>query len=141
MGTTDKNNSPNQTDRANADKGDIPKKIRKEKEINIEQEEYDVIGDDQIKEISKEGDPPVLDQTNEQYTKPPFGQDDTPPTAKDDTPPTVSMDPDCTECHTHHSDPTPNDLVMYLHALKYQGEDWEFSTEVPEWAQEDWEWV
>lgn len=140
MGTTDKSNAPSQTDRDTVetdrgivDKGDIPNEIRKEKEINIEKEEYDRMGDDPKKEVSKEGEPPVLDQINEQSTKPPFGQDDTLPT--------VPMDPDCTECHTYHSDPTPNDLVMYLHALKYQGEDWEFSTEVPEWAQEDWEWV
>lgn len=126
MGTTDKRNPPKQTDTG---KGDIPNEIRKEKEINNEEEEYDRVGDDSKKETSKEEDPPVLDQTNEQYTEPPFGQDNTLPT--------VPIDPDCTECHTHHSDPTPNDLVMYLHALKYQGEDWEFSTEVPEWAQED----
>ena len=129
MGITDKRNAPKQTDTSTLDEGDIPNKIRKEKEINNEEEEYDRVGDDSKEEVSKEEDPPVLDQTNEQYTEAPFGQDDTLST--------VPIDPDCTECHSHHSDPTPNDLVMYLHALKYQGEDWEFSTEVPEWAQED----
>ena len=28
-------------------------------------------------------------------------------------------DPDCTECGLVHPDPTPDQLVMYLHALRY----------------------
>lgn len=31
-----------------------------------------------------------------------------------------SFDPDCTECRTVHPDPTPNELMMYLHALSYK---------------------
>ena len=29
-------------------------------------------------------------------------------------------DPDCTECRTIHPDPTPSELMMYLHALSYK---------------------
>ena len=29
-------------------------------------------------------------------------------------------DPDCTECRTVHPDPTPSQLMMYLHALSYK---------------------
>ena len=32
----------------------------------------------------------------------------------------VSCDPDCTECKTVHADPTPSELMMYLHALSYK---------------------
>ena len=28
-------------------------------------------------------------------------------------------DPDCTECGLTHPDPTPDQLIMYLHALRY----------------------
>ena len=28
-------------------------------------------------------------------------------------------DPDCTECRQVHPDPTPDQLIMYLHALRY----------------------
>ena len=31
-----------------------------------------------------------------------------------------SFDPDCTECKTVHPDPTPSELMMYLHALSYK---------------------
>ena len=31
-----------------------------------------------------------------------------------------SYDPDCTECRTVHPDPTPSQLMMYLHALSYK---------------------
>ena len=50
------------------------------------------------------------------------------------------FDPDCTECNIHRPDPTPNDFIMYLHALKYSGHDWEYSTEYPEWAHKDWKY-
>ena len=29
-------------------------------------------------------------------------------------------DPNCYECKVKYRDPTPRDLIMYLHALKYQ---------------------
>ena len=32
----------------------------------------------------------------------------------------LSYDPDCTECRTIHADPTPSELMMYLHALSYK---------------------
>ena len=31
-----------------------------------------------------------------------------------------SWDPDCTECRLVHPDPTPNEMFMYLHALRYK---------------------
>jgi hypothetical protein len=31
-----------------------------------------------------------------------------------------SYDPDCTECRTIHPNPTPSELMMYLHALSYK---------------------
>ncbi|KAM5129777.1 pseudouridylate synthase RPUSD2 [Mantella aurantiaca] len=44
----------------------------------------------------------------------------------------------CGECKIVRPDPSPKDLVMYLHALRYKGEDFDFSTELPEWAKDDW---
>lgn len=32
----------------------------------------------------------------------------------------MSCDPDCTECRTVHPDPTPLELMMFLHALSYK---------------------
>lgn len=48
------------------------------------------------------------------------------------------IDPLCGECKIVRPDPSPKDLVMYLHALHYKGEDFDFSTELPEWAKDDW---
>lgn len=47
-------------------------------------------------------------------------------------------DPLCAECKKVRPDPTEKDLVMYLHALRYKGPDFEYSTPLPDWAKEDW---
>ena len=44
------------------------------------------------------------------------------------------IDPMCEMCTLEWHDPKPEDLVMYLHAYRYQGPDWEFSTPLPHWA-------
>ncbi|XP_065331584.1 pseudouridylate synthase RPUSD2-like isoform X4 [Cloeon dipterum] len=51
----------------------------------------------------------------------------------------MSRDPHCYECKVRYRDPKPKDLVMYLHAWKYRGPGWEYETQLPEWAREDWE--
>lgn len=47
-------------------------------------------------------------------------------------------DNDCSECHIIRRDPTPEELSMYLHSVAYKGPSWEYRTEVPPWAREDW---
>ncbi|XP_034472354.1 RNA pseudouridylate synthase domain-containing protein 2 isoform X2 [Drosophila innubila] len=49
----------------------------------------------------------------------------------------VTTDPHCLECKMNYRDPNTADLVMYLHAWKYQGVDWEYSTDLPSWATMD----
>ncbi|XP_027028168.1 RNA pseudouridylate synthase domain-containing protein 2 [Tachysurus fulvidraco] len=44
----------------------------------------------------------------------------------------------CSECKIVRPDPTAKELVMYLHALRYKGPDFEYSTQLPDWAKEDW---
>lgn len=44
----------------------------------------------------------------------------------------------CSECLLVRPDPTEKELVMYLHALRYKGPDFEYSTRLPDWAKEDW---
>lgn len=44
----------------------------------------------------------------------------------------------CSECKLVRPDPTEKDLIMYLHALRYKGPDFEYSTPLPGWANEDW---
>ncbi|XP_059485319.1 pseudouridylate synthase RPUSD2-like isoform X2 [Neocloeon triangulifer] len=51
----------------------------------------------------------------------------------------MSRDPHCYECKVRYRDPKPKDLVMYLHAWKYRGPGWEYETQLPEWARDDWE--
>ncbi|XP_030070488.1 RNA pseudouridylate synthase domain-containing protein 2-like isoform X2 [Microcaecilia unicolor] len=51
----------------------------------------------------------------------------------------VSKDPLCGECKIERPDPTPKDLVMYLHALRYKGAEFDYSTTMPEWALEHWQ--
>ncbi|KAH8376917.1 hypothetical protein KR093_002198 [Drosophila rubida] len=50
----------------------------------------------------------------------------------------VVIDKHCYECKVHYRDPKPKDLVMYLHAWKYKGPGWEYETELPPWALEEW---
>ncbi|XP_034530555.1 RNA pseudouridylate synthase domain-containing protein 2 [Notolabrus celidotus] len=44
----------------------------------------------------------------------------------------------CSECKLVRPDPTESELVMYLHALRYKGPDFDYSTRRPDWAEEDW---
>ncbi|NXG59667.1 RUSD2 protein, partial [Hemiprocne comata] len=48
-------------------------------------------------------------------------------------------DPLCLECKMSRRDPSPQELVMYLHALRYKGAGFEYCSKMPEWAMEDWE--
>ncbi|XP_064309193.1 pseudouridylate synthase RPUSD2 [Phalacrocorax carbo] len=48
-------------------------------------------------------------------------------------------DPLCVECKTTRRDPSPEELVMYLHALRYKGAEFEYCSKMPEWAAEEWE--
>lgn len=41
---------------------------------------------------------------------------------------------DCPWCSRDWIDPQPDDLVMWLHALSYEGPDWKFETPLPKWA-------
>ncbi|CAH1388426.1 unnamed protein product [Nezara viridula] len=50
----------------------------------------------------------------------------------------MTTDPHCYECKVRYRDPKPKDLVMYLHAWKYQGPGWFYQTELPDWARVDW---
>ncbi|KAF6732866.1 RNA pseudouridylate synthase domain-containing protein 2 [Oryzias melastigma] len=52
--------------------------------------------------------------------------------------PIGSRDHLCSECKIVRPDPTEKELIMYLHALRYKGPDFEYSTRLPEWAKEDW---
>nr|XP_019940571.1 PREDICTED: RNA pseudouridylate synthase domain-containing protein 2 isoform X2 [Paralichthys olivaceus] len=45
----------------------------------------------------------------------------------------------CSECKLIRPDPTEKELIMYLHALRYKGPDFEYSTRSPDWAKEDWD--
>lgn len=49
-----------------------------------------------------------------------------------------SRDHLCSECKLVRPDPTEKELIMYLHALRYKGPDFEYSTCLPDWAKEDW---
>lgn len=49
-----------------------------------------------------------------------------------------SIDPYCQECKINYKDPQPKELMMYLHALKYSGPDWEYETPMPVWADVNW---
>lgn len=52
---------------------------------------------------------------------------------------TGEKDPLCVECRTSRRDPSPQELVMFLHALRYKGADFEYCSSMPEWAMEDWQ--
>ncbi|XP_029982654.1 pseudouridylate synthase RPUSD2 [Sphaeramia orbicularis] len=52
--------------------------------------------------------------------------------------PTGGEDRLCSECKLVRPDPTEKELIMYLHALRYKGPEFEYSTRLPDWAKEDW---
>ena len=52
---------------------------------------------------------------------------------------TEERDPLCVECKITRRDPSPKELVMYLHALRYKGAEFDYCSKMPEWAMEDWE--
>lgn len=54
------------------------------------------------------------------------------------TTPPGTRDHLCSECKLVRPDPTEKELIMYLHALRYKGPDFEYSTQLPDWAKEDW---
>lgn len=43
-------------------------------------------------------------------------------------------DPDCSECNIDFQDPSEGELSIYLHALRYKSDSWEFKTELPDWS-------
>ena len=47
-------------------------------------------------------------------------------------------DPTCKDCVQPTRDPSTQELVMFLHALRYSGPDFDFSTPMPDWATENW---
>lgn len=55
-----------------------------------------------------------------------------------DKTPAGTRDHLCSECKLVRPDPTDKELVMFLHALRYKGPDFEYSTCLPDWAKEDW---
>ncbi|CAG0894503.1 unnamed protein product [Darwinula stevensoni] len=64
---------------------------------------------------------------------------DGPISEKSFDPDKITFDPYCPECRVDYKDPAPSDLIMYLHAWRYKGADWEYETELPDWAHSDWQ--
>ncbi|KAJ3325694.1 RNA pseudouridylate synthase domain containing protein 2 [Boothiomyces sp. JEL0866] len=44
----------------------------------------------------------------------------------------------CDGCINKRQDPKPEQLIIWLHSLKYEGDGWEFETGLPDWARESW---
>ncbi|XP_026163540.1 pseudouridylate synthase RPUSD2 isoform X2 [Mastacembelus armatus] len=84
----------------------------------------------QSKSVScQESESPLQLKTNGNQIEGPDCMQTTPPGARDHL---------CSECKLVRPDPKENDLIMYLHALRYKGPDFEYSTRCPNWAKEDW---
>ncbi|KAE8751272.1 hypothetical protein FOCC_FOCC001843 [Frankliniella occidentalis] len=50
----------------------------------------------------------------------------------------LTREPTCSECNVQYRDPKPMDLIMYLHALRYEGPNWSYETSLPAWADVNW---
>ena len=50
----------------------------------------------------------------------------------------LTLEPTCHECQVKFRDPKPTDLIMYLHALRYEGPNWCYETSLPPWADVNW---
>ena len=46
---------------------------------------------------------------------------------------------DCTKCRRVFAEPRPENMIIYLHALRYTGPDWSYCTSTPKWAQDNWQ--
>ncbi|KAI3367206.1 hypothetical protein L3Q82_008261 [Scortum barcoo] len=79
-----------------------------------------------------------LNADNTSLTSQPANSNGSQTEAADSTP-SGSRDHLCSECKLVRPDPTEKELIMYLHALRYKGPDFEYSTRLPDWAKEDWE--
>eukprot|EP00053_Salpingoeca_punica_P012175 m.109038 g.109038 ORF g.109038 m.109038 type:complete len:431 (+) comp15880_c0_seq1:163-1455(+) len=44
---------------------------------------------------------------------------------------------ECTECQLHRPDPPPEDLRLYLHAVRYSGAGFSYEASLPPWAREE----
>lgn len=46
----------------------------------------------------------------------------------------------CVECKDENlrHDPLPEQITLWLHSLKYEGDGWVYETSYPEWAKDDW---
>ncbi|XP_062296482.1 RNA pseudouridylate synthase domain-containing protein 2 [Scomber scombrus] len=77
----------------------------------------------------KESPSPLPNKSNGNQTEQTGSTQKNPPVAKDSL---------CSECKLVRPDPTEKELIMYLHALRYKGPDFEYSTPSPDWAKEDW---
>ncbi|XP_037341849.2 RNA pseudouridylate synthase domain-containing protein 2 isoform X2 [Pungitius pungitius] len=73
--------------------------------------------------------------TSSLKTQPNANENQTEPTEES---PAEIRDHLCSDCKLVRPDPTEKELIMYLHALRYKGPDFEYSTPLPDWAEEDW---
>lgn len=46
---------------------------------------------------------------------------------------------DCSECQLKRPDPEAKDMLIFLHAVKYSGAGWEYTTAMPWWSAKNWE--
>lgn len=93
-------------------------------------------GSDMVEEASHGCTEPNPDSTLLQETQTSNGNQTESADSTQKTPPDV--DHLCSECKLIRPDPTEKELIMYLHALRYKGPDFEYSTRLPDWAKEDW---
>lgn len=50
----------------------------------------------------------------------------------------LTIEATCSECKLKYRDPKPMDLIMYLHAHRYEGPNWSYETSLPPWADVNW---
>lgn len=112
-------------------------------------------GNDDAKDDKSRDEPPVKKVKAEENdkkteTKTPEKKSEEKPAAKADKKKEVKqlpfnedkylrrMDKWCENCRKDIPDPKPAEMVMYLHASRVKGPDWEYNAPVPAWAKEDW---
>jgi len=47
------------------------------------------------------------------------------------------VDPDCPECILPRLDPEEEQLCLWLHAISYEGKDWKYETDLPNWVTDE----
>lgn len=92
----------------------------------VEESLFECIDSDQLVKVEEPPCKSIATQTNYDEPDSQFQKDK------------LTKEATCSECKLKYRDPNPMDLIMYLHAHRYEGPNWSYETSLPPWADVNW---